>query len=262
MAKTEAEGGGQQSHDERGQSMGWMEKARSVVAKIDGAKEREHLAAAEARNDKRDNQFQRQPSLKLGDIQKAVPGEEMEVSISNGGGQGSSDRFNYSGRRRFSTSSKAASVDGNRSIMTAMTKDTLDGIDLDAVCFAAAQTFGGVEPSDENDVGPTPPQSSFGGSGSTFNNAEKYYDDESTLDDRVEHQKQGVDANMGNSAGDDHDDDNVDDNEGGGSPKYRTAEGEMYYDVGDVPVGREVRFVFWSRACCDQDNCFCKIVPM
>ena len=193
MAKTEAEGGEQHSHDEQGQSRGWMEKARSVVAKIDGAKEREHLAdaEAEARNDKRNDQLQRQPSLKLGDIKKAVPGEEMEVSISDVGGQGSSDRFNYSGRRRYSTSSKGASVDGNRSIMTAMTKDTLDGIDLDAVCFAAAQTFGGVEPSDENDVGPTPPQSSFGGSGSTINNADRYYDDESTLDNRVEPQKQG-----------------------------------------------------------------------
>ena len=234
MAKKEVGGGGEHSHDERGQSMGWMEKARSVVAKIDGAKEREHLAAAEAQNGKRDGQLQQQPSLKLGDIQKAVPGQEMEVSISDGGGQGSSDRFHYSERRRFSTSSKGASVDGNRSIMTAVTKDTLDGIDLDAVCFAAAQTFGGVKP-----------PGSFGGSGSTFNNAGKYYDDESTLDDRVEHQTQRGDPNMGNAAGDDDDDDDdddVDDNEGG-SPKYRTAEGEMYYDVGDVPVGREVSFL-------------------
>ena len=93
------------------------------------------------------------------------------------------------------------------------------------------------------------PPGSFGGSGSTFNNAGKYYDDESTLDDRVEHQTQRGDPNMGNAAGDDDDDDDdddVDDNEGG-SPKYRTAEGEMYYDVGDVPVGREVSFVILSR---------------
>ena len=55
------------------------------------------------------------------------------------------------------------------------------------------------------------------------------------------------DANMGNAAGDDHDADNVDDNEGGEFPKYRTAEGEMYYDVGDVPVGREVSVMILSR---------------
>ena len=246
MAKTEAEEGGQQSHDEQGQSMGWMGKARSVVAKIDGARERDHLAATEAQRNKRDDQLQRQSSLKLGDIQKAAPGEEIEVSISDGRGQGSSDRFNFSARRRYSTSSKAASVDGNRSIMTAMTKDTLDGIDLDAVCFAAAQTFGGMEPSDENDVEPTPPQSSFGGSGSTFNNADNYHGDESTLDDKVENQEKGEDTSIGNAANDDHDD-GVDDNEEGGSPKYRTAEGEMYYDVGDVPVGREVSLVILSR---------------
>ena len=68
-------------------------------------------------------------------------------------------------------------------------------------------------------VGPTPPQSSFGGSGSTFNNADNYYGHESTLDDKVEHQEKGGNASVGNDAGYDHDD-HVDDNEGGGSPNF------------------------------------------
>ena len=226
MAKTEAEGGGHQSHDDQGQSKGWMEKARSVVAKIDGAKGREHLAATQAQNDKRGD-YPRQTSLTLGDIQKAIPGEEIEVSISDG--QGSSDRFNYSARRRISNNSST-----ERSIVTAMTKDTLDGVDLDAVCFAAAQTFGGVDSvdaPDENDVGPTPPHSSIGGSGSTHKNVYRYHDDEEEEESEIEEQKK-EDAENSMDAGDDVDDK--------GSPKYRTAEGDMYYNVGDVPVGREV----------------------
>ena len=67
MAKKEAGGGGHHSHGDQGQNMGWMEKARSVVAKIDEVKEREHLAAAAEEQQDERGEFQRRTSLKLGD---------------------------------------------------------------------------------------------------------------------------------------------------------------------------------------------------
>ena len=67
MAKKEAGGGGHHSHGDQGQSMGWMDKARSVVAKIDVVKEREHLAAAAEEQQDGRGEFQRRTSLKLGD---------------------------------------------------------------------------------------------------------------------------------------------------------------------------------------------------
>lgn len=67
MAKKEAGGGGHHSRGDQGQIMGWMDKARSVVAKIDEVTEREHLAAAAEEQQDERGEFQRRTSLKLGD---------------------------------------------------------------------------------------------------------------------------------------------------------------------------------------------------